>query len=84
MAEGSRSDTGGEHSASSAWSIVGSVRELTPDEVRAIADAAGLPISDDDLREVTHRLNAFLEALAPLASLPLERVEPWPTLPDVS
>jgi hypothetical protein len=60
-----------------------SVRELTPAEVRAMADAAGLPMTDADLEEVTHRLNAFLEALAPLGSLPLEQIEPWPTLPDV-
>ena len=56
--------------------------DLRPAEVRAMAEAAGLPLNDDDLVEVTHRLNAFLEALAPLASWPLERVEPWPTLPD--
>lgn len=59
------------------------MRELSPAEVRTMAEAAGLPLSDDDLPEVTHRLNAFLEALAPLASLPLDRVEPWPTLPDI-
>jgi hypothetical protein len=53
-----------------------------PADVRTMAEATGLPMTDDDLAEVTHRLNAFLEALAPLASLALERVEPWPTLPD--
>ena len=59
------------------------VRELMPADVRTMAEAAGLPMTDDDLSEVTHRLNAFLEALAPLASLALEQVEPWPTLPDI-
>lgn len=57
---------------------------LSATEVRTMAQAAGLAIDDDDLPEITHRLNAFLDALAPLASLPLERVEPWPTLPDIS
>jgi hypothetical protein len=55
--------------------------ELSPEEVRALAAAAGLPMSDDDLAEVTHRVNAFVEALAPLAALPLESVEPLPLEP---
>jgi hypothetical protein len=33
---------------------------------------------------VTHRLNALIEALAPLAELPLEKVEPVPGLGDLS
>jgi hypothetical protein len=37
--------------------------ELTPDQVRAIAGAAGLPLDGPDLAEVTHRLNAFVEVL---------------------
>jgi hypothetical protein len=41
-----------------------------------------LPMSDDDVAEVTHRANAFVEALAPLAGLPLEAVEPLPVAPD--
>ena len=56
--------------------------ELTAEQVRAIAGALALPIGDDDLAEVTHRLNAFLDALAPLARLPLESVEPLPSLPE--
>jgi Asp-tRNA(Asn)/Glu-tRNA(Gln) amidotransferase C subunit len=58
--------------------------ELTPAQVLALAEAVRLPVSSDDLAEVTHRLNAFLDALAQLADLPLERVEPLPMLPDVS
>ena len=58
--------------------------ELTSAQVLALAEAVRLPVSADDLVEVTHRLNAFLEALAHLADLPLERVEPWPMLPDAS
>ena len=52
--------------------------DLTPQQVSALALAAGLAISDDDLVEVTHRLNAFLEALTPLADLALDAVEPTP------
>ena len=50
--------------------------------MRAIAEALGLPVTPDDLVEVTHRLNAFLDALAPLADLPLERVEPLAAPPE--
>jgi len=56
--------------------------ELTAEQVSAMAAALGLPMTPDDLVEVTHRLNALLEALAPLATLPLDTVEPVPVLPD--
>ncbi len=56
--------------------------ELTTDQVSAMAAALGLPVTEEDLVEVTHRLNALLEALAPLATLPLDTVEPVPVLPD--
>ena len=55
--------------------------DLTQAEVAALASAAGLPVTPEDLVEVTYRLNAFLEALAPLGALPLEAVEPVPFLP---
>jgi len=55
--------------------------DLTQAEVATLASAAGLPVTPDDLVEVTHRLNAFLEALAPLAALPLDNVDPVPFLP---
>lgn len=58
--------------------------ELTADQVSAMAAALGLPVTADDVAEVTHRLNALLEALAPLAELPLETVEPVPMLDDES
>ena len=58
------------------------MEELTTDQVSAMAGALGLPVTPDDLVEVTHRLNALLEALAPLATLPLDTVEPVPVLPD--
>jgi len=56
--------------------------DLTPHQVRALAEAAGFVLTDDDLNEVTHRVNAFLDALAPLAALRLDAVEPTPVAPD--
>ena len=56
--------------------------DLTQAEVAALASAAGLPVTPDDLVEVTHRLNAFLEALAPLAALEaVLRAEGWKSEP---
>ena len=52
--------------------------DLTQAEVAAMASAAGLTVTPDDLVEVTHRLNALLEALAPLGALPLDAAEPVP------
>jgi len=43
--------------------------DLTESEVRALARALELPLTDEDAAEVTHRLNAFIEALAPLVEL---------------
>jgi hypothetical protein len=56
--------------------------DLTPEQVRAQVEALGLPVTDDDVMEVTHRLNGFLDALAPLADLPLRDVEPVPIALD--
>jgi hypothetical protein len=55
--------------------------ELTPDQVQALAAAAGLPLHDGDLAEVTHRLNAFVEVLGGLAALDLAAAEPSPAAP---
>jgi hypothetical protein len=60
------------------------VRELTVDQVEALAAALDLPVTPEDVTEVTHRLNALIEALAPLAGLPLETVEPVPGFGDPS
>ena len=50
--------------------------DLTEAEVRALAQALQLPLTPEDAAEVTHRLNAFIEALAPLAELPAGDPEP--------
>ena len=43
--------------------------DLTEAQVRALASALQLPLTTEDATEVTHRLNAFIEALASLADL---------------
>lgn len=58
--------------------------DLTENQVRALAEALELPLTDEDAAEVTHRLNAFIEALAPLSELPPGGPEatPAPIDPD--
>ena len=58
--------------------------DLTREQVGALAAALGLPVTSDDLTEVTHRLNALIEALSPLGELSPEVVEPVPGLGDLS
>ena len=58
--------------------------ELSADHVRELAAALGLPMTDEDVAEVAHRLNGFLQALAPLAELPLDAEEPVPMWPELS
>jgi len=55
---------------------------LTEEHVRAMARALGLPMTPEDLAEVTHRLNAFVDALAPLGELPSGGPEPVPAPVD--
>jgi hypothetical protein len=55
--------------------------KLTPEEVGTLARAGGLRVLTEDLPEVTVRVNAFLDGLAPLDDLPLETVQPIPALP---
>jgi Asp-tRNA(Asn)/Glu-tRNA(Gln) amidotransferase C subunit len=54
------------------------VADLTEAQVRALAQALELPLTAEDATEVTHRLNAFIEALAPLAELPPGGADPAP------
>jgi Asp-tRNA(Asn)/Glu-tRNA(Gln) amidotransferase C subunit len=58
--------------------------DLTEAEVRALARALQLPLTVEDAAEVTHRLNAFIEALAPLAELDADGMDaaPVPVDPD--
>jgi len=56
--------------------------DLTETEVRGMGRALGLDIAAEDLAEVTHRLNAFIEALAPLGDLAADGPEPAPAPVD--
>jgi hypothetical protein len=58
--------------------------ELTESQVRALAEALQLPMTGEDTTEVTHRLNAFIEALDPLIALPWAGADaaPAPVDPD--
>jgi len=60
------------------------IADLTAADVRALARALELPITEEDAAEVTHRLNAFIDALAPLAELDTQKVDsaPAPVDPD--
>jgi hypothetical protein len=51
--------------------------DLTPADVRAQLAAIGLtPLDDDDLAEITHRVNAINEAVLALDHPELESQEP--------
>ena len=54
--------------------------DLTTDDVRAMGKAVGLDISDADLEEVTHVLNAIIESIDVINPPGLESVEPLPIL----
>ena len=43
--------------------------DLTPEQVRSLAAVIGLTITDDDLEDVTARLNASLEHLGALGAV---------------
>ena len=51
--------------------------DLTPEQVRAqLAAASVAPQDDEDLEEVTHRINAITEALLALDMPELDGAEP--------
>ena len=50
--------------------------DLTRAQVRRLLFARGFDVSIDDLPEVTHRLNAMLEAVDALAHPDLDSIEP--------
>ena len=54
--------------------------DLTTDDVRAMGKAVGLDISDADLAEVAHVLNAIIESIDVINPPGIESVEPLPIL----
>ncbi len=52
-------------------------QDMTPEQVRAALAALGLaPQDDDDLAEVTHRVNAINEAALALEHPDIEAIDP--------
>jgi hypothetical protein len=56
------------------------VPDLTNEEIKALGHAVGLEIQEPDLTEVTHSLNALLEALDGINPPGLDEVEPLPII----
>lgn len=54
--------------------------DLTKEDVMALGRAVGLEIPDPELTEVTHSLNALLEALNEINPPGLDAVEPLPII----
>lgn len=56
------------------------MRDLKEAEVKALASVAGVNVSEEDLPVLTIRLNGIIEIFQLLEALPLDGVEPIPTL----
>ena len=55
--------------------------DLTPDQVKTLAGALGLDVTDDDLLEVTHRLNVLTSSVEGFSHPDLDTVDPVPYYP---
>jgi len=56
--------------------------DMTPEQVRAVLASMDLsPQDDEDLQEVTHRINAIRQALAALELPELDEYEPVTIFP---
>ena len=55
--------------------------DLTLQEVAALARLTGIQLSDDDLREVTHRLNVIVAALQHAGDATVDAADPFPIDP---
>ena len=56
--------------------------DLSPEQVRKMADLVGIPIDDADLPEVANRFASLMEELDGLRDLDLEGIEPVAIFPD--
>ncbi len=52
--------------------------EMTFEQVKALVCAYGLKFSDEDLREVTHRLNATIRGVEKFSHPDLATIDPVP------
>lgn len=55
--------------------------DLTPYQVKALANALGLDVTDGDLAEVTHRLNVLTSSVERFSHPDLDTVDPVPFYP---
>jgi Asp-tRNA(Asn)/Glu-tRNA(Gln) amidotransferase C subunit len=56
------------------------MRELNESEVKVLAGMAGVNVTEEDLPGLAVRLSGIIEIFQKLESLPLNGVEPIPTL----
>ena len=52
--------------------------DLMPDHVKILADSLGLKIDEEDLTEVTHRLNVIVSGVERFSHPGLDSVDPIP------
>ena len=55
--------------------------DLSFDEVRVLAKASSLEVSEEDLVEVTHRLNVIISGIENFSHPDLDKVAPVPFRP---
>ena len=55
--------------------------DLTPQEVQTLAKAAGVNVLDEDLTEITHRLNVLISGIEDFSHPDLDKVDPLPFHP---
>ena len=55
--------------------------DLNFDEVRVLAKASSLEVSEEDLVEVTHRLNVIISGIENFSHPDLDKVDPVPFRP---
>ena len=55
--------------------------DISPDEVKTLARTLGINVTDDDLVEVTHRLNVMTSSVERFSHPDLDTVDPVPFYP---
>ena len=55
--------------------------DLTPQEVQTLAKAAGVNVLEEDLVEITHRLNVLITGIESFSHPDLDKVDPLPFHP---
>ena len=55
--------------------------DLTPQEVQTLAKAAGVNLLEEDLVEITHRLNVLISGIQDFSHPDLDKVDPLPFHP---